>query len=203
MDKRARARLESCKSRAVTVLACKEDELCLRSDLADACGSVRASAVGQAEIEDDHVRAELSRQGDGLAHRADVADHRHVWLIVEQRSKALGHHLVVLDDQNSDRVRAHRGIGIQNSTLVPAPGSLEILHHPPASRARSLSDRRPRCPGRWSRSETTNPRPLSTTMPWMPPSSTFTFTSTRVAAACFSTLVMASATCRKTTDFNS
>src|SRR5260370_10251310 len=75
-----------------------------------------------------------------------------------------------------------------------------MLVQPPASRDRSFNASKPRWPGRRSRSETTNPRPLSMTSPWIAPSVDLTVTWTRVAAACLSTFVSASDTCLKTID---
>src|SRR2546426_1131368 len=200
VDEGARPRLEGGEASRIAILACQEDELGLWPDLADARAGVRSCPVGQAKVEYHDVWVQLGRKRYRLAHRAYVADHRHVRLIVEQGAQALGDHLVVFDDQNADRVYAQGAVGIQNSTRLPWPGSLEILHQPPARRARSLSDSRPRCPGRCSRSATRKPLPLSTINPWTPPSSALTSTSTRVAAACLSTFVMASTTCLKTVD---
>src|SRR5437867_3268962 len=92
------------------------------------------------------------------------------------------------------RVASHRLSGTQNSIFVPVPGSLSMRHQPPASCARSRSATRPMWPGTRTDSATTNPVPLSLTSTRRPPSSSFATTVTRVAWACFSALVRASAT---------
>src|SRR5213594_2414445 len=92
------------------------------------------------------------------------------------------------------RVASHRLSGTQNAILVPFPGSLSMRHQPPASCARSRSATRPMWPGTRTDSATTNPVPLSLTSTRRPPSSSFATTVTRVAWACFSALVRASAT---------
>src|SRR5713101_6188200 len=200
VDERAGASLDGREARSVTVLSREEDEPGLRPHLADAQPGVRSGAVVEAKVDEDDVRLELIRSHDRVRHRGGMADNGHIGLVVEQGRQAVRHNLMVLDDQDPDPGLAHGADGIdgtQNSTLVPLPGSLVTSHHPPASKARSLSARRPRCPGRWLRSPTTKPRPSSITSPWMPPSRSLTAMWTRVADACFSTLVSASDTCLK------
>src|SRR5229473_332871 len=195
----SRLDLPSAMSRR-TSFSGEEDELRLRPYLTDAQTGVGPRAIGEPEVDQCDVRLELLRARNRFDHRSRLADDSHVGLVVQQRREAVRHHQVVLDDQDSDLALDHCTDGTQNSTFVPFPGSLVTSHQPPASSARSLSANRPRCPGRWSRSLTTNPRPSSTTSPWMPPSRSLTQMRTRVAAACFSTLVRASATCLKMID---
>src|SRR5437660_305933 len=90
---------------------------------------------------------------DRVRHRARVAHDGHVLLVVDQRGQAFGHHLVVLDYENSRGVAPHSHIytldsesGSQNSTVVPSPGSLVILFQPPARSARAFRASSPRLP---------------------------------------------------------
>src|SRR5258706_1021628 len=195
--------LDGSKTCRIAVLAWQEDHLGLRSHLADARSCISTGAVSQPEVHQHDVRAQLGSSRDRLAHRAGLPDHDHVLLVVDQSRQSIRDHLVVLDDQDSGALFHAQAVGIQNSTLVPRPGSLSIFAHPPARSDRSFRPSKPRSPGRWSRSDTTNPRPLSSTSPWTAPSIDFTETLTRLAAACFSTLVRASSTCLKTMDLNS
>ena len=138
----------------------------LRRHATDRRGCIRSGAVGKPKVEQHDVRLQLRRSIRRLGNRACMTDHRHVALRVEQRAQAVRHHLVVLDDQDACLlVRRHLGNGTQNSTIVPAPGSLLILPQPPASSGLSLSARSPRCPGRRSLSETMKPVPLSVIAP--------------------------------------
>ena len=62
MDERAGACLERSEARGVAVLASEEDELGLRPDLTDADSGIGSSSVGQPEVEDDDVGAELGSE---------------------------------------------------------------------------------------------------------------------------------------------
>ncbi len=137
VDERARARLDGRKASGVAVFSGKEDELGVGADLTDSQPCVCACSVGQAEVDECDVGHEVLGAGDRVGHRSCAADHRHVGLIVQQGREAVGHHLVIFDDQDSNLLLAQSGKGTQNSTLVPAPGSLVTSHQPPASSARS------------------------------------------------------------------
>ncbi len=137
MDERARARLDGREASGVAVFSSEEDELGVGTDLTDAQPCVGPGAVRQAEVDDGDVGLEVSGAGDRVGYRSCAAYHHHVGLIVQQRRKAVGHHLVVLDDHDSNLVLTQSGKATQNSTLVPAPGSLVTSHQPPASNARS------------------------------------------------------------------
>src|SRR5487761_745578 len=75
MDERAGAGLQGREPRSVTVLTRQEDQLGLGPDLTDSRPGVRAGTVGEAEVQDYHVGAELGCEADRLSNRADVADH--------------------------------------------------------------------------------------------------------------------------------
>ena len=138
----------------------------LRRHATDRRGCIRSRAVGEPKVEQHHVGLQVCRPLGGVCHRARMADDGHVALRVEQRAEAVRDHLVVFDDQDAGLLDCgHFGNGTQNSTIVPAPGSLLILPQPPASSGLSLSARSPRCPGRRSLSETMKPVPLSVIAP--------------------------------------
>ena len=145
VNEAAGARLEGREACDVAVLSGQEDVLCVGRDAPNRRGGVGAGAVVEAEVQEHDVGQQLRSHRGRLRHRAHVADHGHVLLIVEERRQAVGHDLMVLDDEDADGlIRTHFGKGTQNSTIVPAPSSLLILHQPPASRARSFSASSPR-----------------------------------------------------------
>ncbi len=77
-------------------------------ELAELAGGVGPGAVGQAVVDQGHVGLVPAPGGQAGLHRAGGGHHLDPPVVAQQRGQALGHHLVVVDDQHPDRAPAAR-----------------------------------------------------------------------------------------------
>jgi hypothetical protein len=104
--------------RLVVVVAGQDQRLDVRVDRADLPAHVDAAAVGEPAVEHRDVgpergdpRHRLDR-GAGLAHDGDVT------LALEQVPQAPAHHLVVVEQEDADRVGGH--VKVLHASVPPA-----------------------------------------------------------------------------------
>ena len=116
--------------------AVQENDLRLRSGLADLAHRLDAVQFRHRDVDDDHVRFELAGSGDQFAavtHRAD-----HVEILVEKIPEPLEDDQVVIGQQDprsahADALRS----GTRTWITVPLPGTERIDIVPCARRTRS------------------------------------------------------------------
>jgi hypothetical protein len=65
-----------------------------------------APAVRQPEIQQHHVRSELSRRRHALGHGSGLTDDLHVALVIDERGQPLCDDEVILHDEDADRIRS-------------------------------------------------------------------------------------------------
>ena len=103
VEERARARLHRREPGRVSVLARQEDHLRRGPDAANRRGRIRTGPVRQPEVQEHDFGVQLGGGLHAVGDRADVADHLHVGLVVDQRGQAFRHDTVVFDDQHPGR----------------------------------------------------------------------------------------------------
>ena len=74
---------------------------------ADLAAHLDAVAVGQANVEHGDVRVRGGDASVGFLGGAGLADHLEVGLLLEQLAQAAAHDLVVVEEEDASRHRAH------------------------------------------------------------------------------------------------
>src|ERR1019366_6150922 len=152
---------------------------------------IHAAHPGHAQIEQRDIRLVQAEHLHRLMAVGGFGDHRHIFLHVDDGDHSHPRHQVVFGNQNSNFF-AH-GNGTVTSTSVPSPGLLAKRSSPPSRSARSRIPITPKCPAREENTSCrSNPRPLSLIRRWIWRASRCSFTSIRLAPACFRALVTAS-----------
>src|SRR6202040_2360152 len=94
------------------VLSSEKDQLRLRPSLADRGCRLRTRSIREPEVEQHHVRSELSRRRDGLPDRTRLTNDPHVRLVIDQRGQAFGDDAMILDDEDANRVAPWGAVAI-------------------------------------------------------------------------------------------
>src|SRR5207244_5615562 len=160
--------------------------------LQDGARRVRAVQLGHRQVHQHHVGLQVARALHRLAAIADTSHHLHVGLGFDQVLEALGHHAVVVGDENLD---GHGYLRTLARTIVPSPGALSTSSRPPAASARSrivfMPQRLPRAAAAGSK-----PAPSSATRMTISSASPASAMRTCFAPACLATLLSASCAMR-------
>src|SRR5207249_7350316 len=115
---------------------------------ADLAAGLRATAIGQADVHDDHIGLTAPGLGDRFGPAASFADDAEPRYGPEQASQAQTHHGMIVHQQQAHLRLVHALIpgaatGSSTRTSVPRPGSLTSTRRPPSALARSVMLLRP------------------------------------------------------------
>src|SRR5207247_5456443 len=142
-----------------------DEDACVRAEAEDVPQRVDAAAVGESEIEEDHVPRILLHAGEGLTDGRRLAEPAEAGLAAEQLDEPLADDRVIVGHENADHADPRLGHlrGTHAETVVPFPRSPFRSMKPPSSSARSRMPRMPR--ESWlACAASESPLPLSVTL---------------------------------------
>src|SRR5258708_11032563 len=158
----------------------RREHLGLRLAGADAPQCLESPHARHGEIHDHHIRCEIEKQLAGRLAGVGLADDRDLHARLQQEPKSHAHDGVIVDEQDAYHDDAAKGISAVRR--VPPPAALATWKDPPNWVTRSLSPRRPKCPG--FDHSAGRPMPSSVTVTMRRCGSLQTSTSTRDGFAC-------------------